>query len=88
MDNYAERMGRDIDTGYDKLRDAIVVQACKDYRKNLMKLRNSDRIYEIEIAKLAIKELEDFFRSEWYECLTSIDGVWLMDAIKKDVFEC
>lgn len=65
------------------LANAIVLQACKDYR----------RAYKIHVRTYRpgvkpddkLEELERFFRSEWYRTLTSVDGEYLMKRIKMEV---
>ena len=46
----------------EELANAIIIQACRDYR-----------------------ECESFFRSEWFGLLTNLDGVVLMQKIKREV---
>lgn len=68
---------------YENIANAVVIQACKDYRKAykryLRRYRSTDKPDE------ELTELENFFRSAWYKTLTAIDGEYLMDRIKKEV---
>ena len=68
---------------YENLANAIIIQACKDfrraYKRYLRRYRSSDKP-DTELLKL-----ESFFRSDWYKTLTSVDGEYLMDRIKKEV---
>ena len=68
---------------YENLANAIIIQACKDfrraYKRYLRRYRSSDK------PDTELLELESFFRSDWYKTLTSIDGEYLMDRIKKEV---
>ena len=70
-------------TPYENLANAIIIQACKDYRKAykryLRRYRSTDKPDE-ELVKL-----ENFFRSDWYNTLTSIDGEYIMARIRKEV---
>ena len=68
--------------GYERLANAIVIQAAEDYRKALKKLNKHPRD---DNAKLLVNELERFFKSQWYNELTDISGEWLMEKIKKSV---
>ena len=54
---------------YRALADAIILQAVYDYRKH-KKLRGS-------IAK--------FFKSDWFEFLTDIDGEYLLKKLKDEL---
>lgn len=55
---------------YEKLANAIIIQAVKDYRKALREGK-SGRIYE------------QFFHSEWFGILTSLDGETLIERIRR-----
>ena len=70
-------------TPYENLANAIIIQACKDYRKAykryLRRYRSTDKPDE------ELVELENFFRSDWYKTLTAVDGEYLMDRMKKEV---
>ena len=56
---------------YEKLANAIIIQAVKDYRIAL-RCHGQKRKYE------------QFFRSEWFSILTSLDGELLMERIKEE----
>lgn len=60
-------------TFVETLGNGIIVQACKDYRAAL----------ELD-DKQSITEIERFFRSEWYKMLTSIDGKYLIEKLRKE----
>lgn len=67
---------------YEKLANAIVLQAVKDYRTALKRLarRPKDR------DGLATKnECERFFRSGWFGVLTGIDPEVLMRKLQMEV---
>lgn len=70
-------------TPYENLANAIIIQACKDYRKAykryLRRYRSTDKPDD------ELVELENFFRSDWYNTLTSIDGEYIMARIRKEV---
>ena len=67
------------------LANAIIMQACKDYRKtyrlHIRTYRPGDKPDE------KLEELEKFFRSDWYRTLTSVDGEYLMKLIREDVLK-
>lgn len=67
---------------FEELANAIVIQACKDYREALIRLRRFPRDKR---AKGTAAECERFFRSEWYRILTNLDAEILMERIKREV---
>lgn len=66
---------------YEKLANAIIIQASKDYMTNLRKKKRNPGSVS---AEHDIKECERFFRSDWYQVLTSVDGEYLMDRLRKE----
>ena len=69
---------------YEKLANAIVLLAAKDYRSALKRLKKYPGDRE---AKAAALELERFFRSGWYSVLPSVDGEFLIENLRKEVLE-
>ena len=67
---------------YEALANAIIIQAVNDYRIALKKVKknpcNRDAINEA-------LSLERFFRSPWYETLTSVDGEFLIRKIRAEI---
>ena len=59
-----------VEAGYDALANAIIVQACKDYRKAI-------RHFDL----FTMGQIRYFFHSQWFQMLTSIDG----DRLIKDL---
>ena len=70
---------------YTEHANAIVIQAAKDYRKALKTLKRYPRY---EPAKAVVAEVEEFFRSEWYRTLTSVDADMLMRKIRREINDC
>ena len=70
---------------YTELANAIVIQAAKDYRKALKTLKRYPRY---EPAKAVVAEVEEFFCSEWYRTLTSVDADMLMKKIRREINDC
>jgi len=70
-----------IDTCYENLANAIILSAAKDYKKVYKRslYRNKSKQTEQEL-----KELEAFFRSDWFGVLTTIDGEFIMERIRKE----
>lgn len=62
--------------GYEKLAEAIILQAVKDYRKAL---KHDERGRK--------REIERFFRSEYFTVLTNISGEMLIQKLRAEVKE-
>ena len=69
---------------YEKLANGIVLQAVSDYRTALKKVKKNPNNREAIDEAL---QIEKFFRSEWYQVLTSVDGEYLIDRLLKEVSE-
>ena len=67
---------------YERLANAIVLQAVADYRAALKKVKHNpgskDAIHEA-------LQLEKFFRSQWYEMLTKVDGEYLIRRLQEEI---
>ena len=68
--------------GAEKLANGIIIQAVKDYRKALKRLRKHPRDTDARGVK---DECERFFRSQWYSQLTSVDGEFIIRKIMGEV---
>ena len=67
---------------YERLANAIILQAVKDYRNALKRLnKHSNRDVDLYMKK----EVEQFFRSGWYSCLTTIDPKMLIRKLNEEV---
>ncbi|WP_373207031.1 hypothetical protein [Coprococcus phoceensis] len=69
---------------YEALANAIVLQAVNDYRAALKKVKKNPQ------NKIAIDEalqIERFFKSQWYQTLTSVDGEYLINKLRKEASE-
>lgn len=61
---------RNTDENYERLANAIIMQAVMDYRKtDNVEIKNS---------------IERFFRSEWFYQLTEVDGEILIKRLKNE----
>ena len=70
---------------YEEIANAIVLQACHDYQNAYRRhLRRSGIVDKPDYELVA---LENFFRSDWYKILTSVDGEYLMERLRKEVIE-
>ena len=68
--------------GYEELANAIILQAVKDYREalRLLSMNPNDKS-----AKRDQRNIERFFRSEWFKALTTIDGERLISELESEV---
>lgn len=68
---------------YEELANAIVLQACNDYKSAYKRQLRRSGI--VNTPDPEVVELETFFRSAWYATLTSVDGEYLMERLRKEV---
>lgn len=66
---------------YERLANAIVLSAVRDYRSALKRLARDPRS---RIAEQEAKDLERFFRSGWYGILTNVDGEMLISRLREE----
>ena len=66
---------------YENLANAIVLQAVKDWRSAVRTLKKRPRY---DPAKQMKNECEDFFLSDWFEALTSVDGRMILRKLKEE----
>jgi hypothetical protein len=69
---------------WERLANAIVLSAVSDYRAALRKLKRNPQNQDAMSDAMAI---ERFFRSGWFSILTSVDGEYLMDRLRKEAAE-
>ena len=65
----------------EELAGAIVMQAVKDWRRAVKTLKKKPRK---ESAKQMKEECERFFRSQWFEDLTDVDGSFILRKLKQE----
>ena len=66
---------------FERLANAIIIQAVVDYRLALKQLRQNP---DFQPAVSMKYEVERFFRSDWFSMLTRIDGPELLARIKTE----
>ena len=66
---------------YETLANAVILQAFRDYRTARKKLKYHPKNKD---AKLMIEDCERFFRSDWFEVLTDVDGRLILSRLKKE----
>lgn len=69
-------------TPYEKLANAIILSAVRDYRSALKRLARKP---DSEIAQSEVKSLERFFYSGWFGVLTSVDPEYLVKNLREEV---
>ena len=67
---------------YERLANAIILQAASDYRRNLKKLKKNPQNRDVLSEVL---QIEKFFRSPWYQVLTTVDGEFLIQKLRKEI---
>ena len=68
----------DLSDEYYNLANAIIERAADDYR---IVLSGYEESYGQRVNR---KELEKFFQSAWFECLTRVNGKNIMERIRKE----
>ena len=66
---------------YDKLANTIVMQAVRDWRFSVRKLKKRPRYNP---AREMRDECERFFLSGWFVALTNVDGNVILNELKKE----
>lgn len=66
---------------YERLANAIIIRAAKDYRSALKRLKRNPHN---QSAQADAKSIEQFFRSEWYMCLTDVNGELLIRKLREE----
>ena len=69
---------------YERLANAIILQAVTDYRAALKRIKRKPE--DRETIDEAMR-FESFFRSGWYSQLTTVDGEYLIQRLQDEVKE-
>ena len=70
---------------YQELANAIIIQAAKDWRIAVRRLKKNPGY---EPAKRDRADCERFFRSAWCSELTEVDGTYILRKLKKEENIC
>lgn len=66
---------------WEDLANAIIIRAAFDYREARKRLKEDpDNMY----LKRVLKGIERFLLSDWYRCLTRVDGRYLLRRLKNE----
>lgn len=71
-------------TNYEDLANAIILKAAEDYR---IAYRQANILSVGKSSQQDCRDLERFFRSDWYKKLTSVDGEYLIKILRKQALE-
>lgn len=71
-----------VEDSYERLANAIILQAVSDYRRDLKKLKKNPQNRGVLNEVL---QIEKFFRSPWYQVLTTVDGEFLIEKLRKEI---
>ena len=71
-----------VDIFYEDLANAIITQAARDYSNALR-----GKSYCYKSPEKVIKEIERFFRSEYFTILTKVKGKYLIERLKQEYLE-
>ncbi len=69
---------------YEKLANAVVLQAVRDYRDAVKKLSRGKKNEAAESTK---QECERFFKSQHFNVFTALDGRAILSQLEKEVAE-
>ena len=69
---------------YERLANAIILQAVTDYRVALKRIKRSPKVRGTIDEAMGV---ESFFRSGWYSQLTAVDGEYLIRRLQDEVRE-
>ena len=67
---------------YKELTNAIIIQAVKDYRDSVERLRYTP---DDKSAQHDKRSIEKFFRSNWFSILSDLNGELLLKKLKEEV---
>lgn len=66
---------------YQELANSIILLAVKDYREARHKLHKRPKN---KTAKATLEECEEFFLSDWFKTLTTLDGEMLLQKLRQE----
>ena len=72
------------DENYQKLANAIILQAVKDFRPAYRRLK---RFPNDRAAQSTVREITKFFCSDYFSILTDLDGPALLQKIMREMDE-
>lgn len=82
-----------MNSGWQALGNAVIVQACKDYRRAKRIFKHKPKRYFLadkeqsnyEIAAKMLEQVKAFFKSDYYKLLTSVDADYLLARLNAEL---
>ena len=72
-----------MNRNWEDFAQAIILQAVDDYRKSRRRVRQKPDQKE---AQAMIREVEQFFRSQWFRQLSDVDGSTILYNLRANLF--
>ena len=73
-----------MDENYQKLANAIILQAVKDFKPAYRRLKSHPND---KLAQDTVREITKFFCSQYFEVLSDLDGPALLNRIMREMDE-
>ena len=64
--------------GFERLAQAIILQAAKDYRGGLKRYKRTGREND------DVRRGERFFKSDWFKMLSGVDGEYIIKKLREE----
>jgi len=68
--------------GYQRLANAVIIEAAKDFKAAYKRMK---RFPDDTRAKDEVREITEFFCSEWFEVLSDADGPTLLRRMMEEI---
>ena len=78
----SEDLDSTIKKAYENLANAIVVTACDDWKEASA---SKNGIANVHGKTFSVDKIEKFFKSDWFKCLTQVDGTYILRRLKQEV---
>lgn len=75
----------EIDLAYENLANAIILQAVKDFRRDIKVVKHGGRNKERAIMEM--REIVEFIKSPWFRILTNLEPRILLKKLQEEVNE-
>lgn len=75
----------EIDLAYENLANAIILQAVKDFRRDIKAVKHGGRNKERAIVEM--REIVEFIKSPWFRILTNLEPKILLKKLQEEVNE-
>lgn len=75
----------EIDLAYENLANAIILQAVKDFRRDIKVVKGNGRNKERAIMEM--REIVEFIKSPWFRVLTNLEPQILLKKLQEEINE-